>query len=189
MTRPQAELLLAMLWLENRHGKAVIQGNWGNLSAAVPVGQDSVVNYWRPPWYDAAEIELIADKQRRERMRRLHQQMLDGQEPAAFLAFATPEVGMQRWASRMRTRFAPLAAAAATGDAKRFAAAQVSSGYCPGCANIDYGSIRDVIRARGYFAHLPSGGGAGNPNRSGNGASMVLLAFIVGGALLWLNKA
>lgn len=150
--RETAELLLALLFLENDHGRAVIQHNWGNIS--VFAGPN--VDYWRPPWFDLAEVEARPDTDKKKaRYLKLHQQMLDHQAPSAFRAFPDDESGIVVWLANVKPSMYD---AAATGDPLEFAHAYWSSGYCPDQACKDSGptfrALQAEIRNAGYFAEL-----------------------------------
>lgn len=152
--RNRAELLLALVWLENANGKAIIQHNWGNL-ATKPNGGD----YWRPPWFDLAAVEALPDGGKKSRLLDLHQRMLNGAAPEAFRAFASHELGAAAWLRLLqKPGMSGVLAAASSGDAVAFAHAIFSSGYCPDpeCrdAGPSYDKLRDEIRARNYFGNL-----------------------------------
>lgn len=150
--RETAELLLALLFLENDHGRAVIQHNWGNIS--VFAGPN--VDYWRPPWFDLDDIEARPDEDpRKARYLALHQQMLDHKAPSAFRAFVDDQAGIVVWLANVKPS---MYAAASTGDPMAFANAYWSSGYCPDQACKDSGptfrKLQAEIRNAGYFAAL-----------------------------------
>lgn len=150
--RETAELLLALLFLENDHGRAVIQHNWGNIS--VFAGPN--VDYWRPPWFDLADIEARPDEDpRKARYLALHQQMLDHKAPSAFRAFGDDQAGIVVWLANVKPS---MYAAAATGDPMAFANAYWSSGYCPDQACKDSGptfrKLQAEIRNANYFGAL-----------------------------------
>lgn len=151
--RDRAELLLALAFLENANGAAIIQFDWGNLA----VKASDAVNYWRPPWFSLVDVEAMPEGAKKARLLDLHQRMLDGKAPAAFLALPSHAVGLQRWLGELARR-PSLLAAASTGDAQAFAAQIFATRYCtdPECrdAGPSYAKLRDEIRAAGYFAGL-----------------------------------
>lgn len=151
--RNRAELLLALAFLENANGSAIIQFNWGNVSTTA---RDSV-NYWRPPWFDLVEVEAMPDGPKKARLLDVHQRMLDNAAPSAFLALPSHDAGVQRWLGELQRRPNVLEAAT-SGDPVAFAHAIFSTRYCPDpeCrdAGPSYGKLRDEIRAAGYFAGL-----------------------------------
>ncbi len=189
LTRPQAELLLAMLFLENRKGAAVIQHNYGNLSTHA--GPD--VNYWRPPWFDAAKIATMpADKQ--AIYYPIHDKMLEGKEPSAFLAFPSHEAGLAAWVRRMQTKFSPISEAAKTGDANEFARQMAATSYCPGCGNHgpSYAKHRDAIHAAGYYANLggrpnvtTASSKKGGSDAGGFGLGLLVVAAVILAGVTW----
>lgn len=151
----RAELLLALVWLENANGSSLIQGNWGNL--ATKARED--VSFWRPPWFDLEKVEALADGAKKTRLLDLHDRMLRGQAPEAFRAFPDQDAGARAWLSLLRTPgMQQVLDAASSGDAVAFAHAIFASRYCPDpeCrdAGPSYARLRDQIRAAGYFATL-----------------------------------
>lgn len=161
--RETAELLLALLFLENDHGRAVIEHNWGNISAFAGPS----VDYYRPPWFDLEKVEAMPDNvagggfgaevtnDKKARYLRLHTQMLAGTVPSAFRAFRDDQSGIVSWLANVKPSMYD---AAATGDPKQFAFAYWRSGYCPdeACKNSapTYAALQAEIRRAGYFAKL-----------------------------------
>lgn len=177
-SRTEAEWLLALLWNENARGRAIIQHNWGNLATFPSRGGD----YWRPPWFDLAKIELM-DEPKRSKMLGLHRDMLAGKEPEAFRAWPDHETGAQQWLKQLR-RMPTILAAAKKNSAVAMQDAVYTSRYCVSkqCKTIapSYQSLRDEIRRLGLFAALPdlrSGGG---------GAGVLLLGGLLLGGAAWL---
>ena len=153
--RNRAELLLAMVWLENANGKSIIQHNWGNLATVASAGGD----YWRPPWFDLDQVQAMEDGPKKRRYLDLHQRMLDNAAPEAFRAFAGHELGARAWLRLLQQeRMRPILDAASSGDATRFAHAIFSTGYCPDpeckAAGPSYAALRDQIHAASYFDNL-----------------------------------
>lgn len=150
--RETAELLLALLFLENDHGRAVIQHNWGNIS--VFAGPN--VDYWRPPWFDLEEVQARPDSDpKKARYLFVHQQMLEHKAPSAFRAFLDDEAGIVVWLANVKPSMYD---AASTGDPMAFAHAYWASGYCRDQACKDSGptftKLQQEIRNAGYFAEL-----------------------------------
>ncbi len=151
--RDRAELLLALAFNENANGSAIIDFNWGNVS----VTPSDAVDYWRPPWFDLAGVEALEDGAKKARLLDVHQRMVDGKAPSAFLALPSHAAGLQRWLGELARRPSVLEAAS-SGDAEAFARQIFETRYCPDpeCrdAGPSYGKLRDEIRAAGYFAGL-----------------------------------
>ncbi len=151
--RDRAEMLLALAFLENANGSAIIDFNWGNVS----VTPSAAVNYWRPPWFDLAEVEAMPEGAKKARLLDVHQRMVDGKAPSAFLALSSHAAGLQRWLGELARRPTVLDAAS-SGDAEAFAHQIFATRYCtdPECrdAGPSYAKLRDEIRAAGYFAGL-----------------------------------
>lgn len=153
--RNRAELLLAMVWLENANGQSIIQHNWGNLSTVPSAGGD----FWRPPWFDLDQVQAMEDGAKKSRLLNVHQRMLDGKAPEAFRAFESHELGARAWLKLLQQeRMRPILDAASSGDATRFAHAIFSTGYCPDpeckAAGPSYAKLRDQINAASYFDNL-----------------------------------
>jgi hypothetical protein len=151
--RDRAELLLALAFNENANGAAIIQFNWGNVSVTPSPG----VNYWRPPWFDLEAVEALPEGAKKDRLLDVHDRMVDGKAPSAFLALPSHAAGLQRWLGELARRPTVLDAAS-SGDANAFAEQIFATRYCtdPECrdAGPSYGKLRDEIRAAGYFAGL-----------------------------------
>lgn len=184
-TRRAAALLLSLVWLENSRGAAFNNFNWGNLSTAAKPG----VDFWRPPWFDPAEIDAIEDPARRERMIRLHQEMVENRQPSAFLAFGSHLGGARTWINRLHEKFPSIVDAARTGDVNQFAQAYHSSGYCPspecepGNMTPSFAKLSDEIEGRGMFSALSAGGTNSRSDPAGRalliaGGSIGVAAFL-----------
>lgn len=149
--RETAELLLALVDIENAHGSAIIQFNWGNIST---FAKDSV-DYWRPPWFDLDKVNALPDGASKTHLLAVHQQMVDNKAPSAFLALPSHLDGARVFLSNVKPSMYD---AASTGDPMAFASAYFSSGYCPDQACKDSGptfaSLQKTIRAAGYFNSL-----------------------------------
>lgn len=150
--RETAELLTALVWIENTRGAAIMNHNWGNVSCSA----SAAVDYWRPPWFDLDAINARPDTDKNKaRYLSLHQQMLDHKEPSAFRAFDSDDAGIANWLVNVKPS---MYAAASTGDPMAFAAAYFGSGYCPdqACKNSGptFAKLQTEIRGKGYFAAL-----------------------------------
>ena len=150
--RERAELLTALVYLENANGAAIIDHNWGNISV---FASDSV-DYWRPPWFDLEAVQARPDSDpKKARYLQLNAQMQAHKAPSAFRAFDTDEEGIAFWLHAIPKQMLD---AASTGDPFAFAAAYFESGYCPDQACKESGPsfkrLQTQIRAKNYFAAL-----------------------------------
>lgn len=179
--RNRAELLLALLYLENDRGRAILNHNWGNVSTRARDG----IDYWRPPWFDIDAIDDADPK--KPRYVELHNGMLQGKVPEAFLSLVSHEVGADRWLSAVPKSMLD---AATSGDPFAFASAYFTSKYCPDAACRDSGpsfaKLQKEIRADGFFDSLPlasNAAGAGAGSGSGSSAAPTVAILSVGVAL------
>jgi hypothetical protein len=158
--RETAELLLALVDIENAHGNAIIQHNWGNISCFA----SDAVDYWRPPWFDLDKVNALPDGPNKTHLLAVHQQMVDHKAPSAFRALPDHDAGARVFLSNVKPS---MYAAASTGDPMAFANAYWSSGYCPDQACKDSGptfrSLQTAIRAKGYFSELEPSDAAAVP--------------------------
>jgi hypothetical protein len=149
--RETAELLLALIDIENAHGNSIIQFNWGNISTFV---KDSI-DYWRPPWFDLDAVNALPDGPNKSHLLFEHAEMAAHRAPVAFLAFNDHDTGARVFLSNVKPSMYD---AAATGDPMAFALAYWSSGYCPdeACKNSGptFQKLQASIRAAGYFNAL-----------------------------------
>jgi hypothetical protein len=115
----EAALLLALVWIETKHGDSVQNFSPGNITAGETYQGDA----WRPPWFELGESPT-------PRNRDLHEQMLQGKAPRAFRAFPSLEAGMRDFVQTLRTSFPEVLVAAkgADPDAFREALSQRYSG-------------------------------------------------------------
>lgn len=153
--RNRAELLLALIWIENRNGQSIIDYNWGNLSTVAGSG----VAFWRPPWFELDQVEAMPDGPNKARLLDLHARMVAGKAPSAFRVFDSHDAGARAWLQRLaKADMAPVLEAASSGDAVRFARAIFDTRYCPDpecrAAGASYARARDQVRAAGYFETL-----------------------------------
>lgn len=152
--RESAELLTALVYLENARGSAIIQHNWGNISCFASAS----VDFWRPPWFDLAAVQALPDTDKNKaRYIAQNASMKANKLPSAFRAFDTHAQGINVWLATVKPS---MYAAAASGDPEAFAHADWSSGYCPdlACKNSGptFAKLQAEIRAKGYFAGLAS---------------------------------
>lgn len=174
--RRRAELLLALLFIENAGGQAIIQHNWGNVSTRA----SDAVDYWRPPWFDVDAIDDADPK--KPHLVELHNRMLANKAPSAFLALPSHEVGAHRWLGAVP---ASMLDAASSGDPFAFANAYFTSRYCPDPECRDSGPsfkrLQAEIRDAGYFEHLPlSRSGAGASAAAGSSTAPAVAFLSVG---------
>lgn len=152
--RETAELLTALVWLENARGNAIIQYNWGNISC----NASAAIDFWRPPWFDLEAVNALPDTDKNKaRYLDLNARMKAHTVPNAFRAFGSHEQGIHFWLASVKPS---MYAAAATGDPFAFASAYFTSGYCPDQSCKDSGptfaKLQAEIRAKGYFNNLAS---------------------------------
>lgn len=149
--RETAELLLALIDLENAHGQSIIQFNWGNVSTFV---KDSV-DYWRPPWFDLDAVNALPDSANKTHLIFEHGEMIANRAPSAFLALPSHADGVRVFLANVKPSMYD---AASSGDPLAFANAYWSSGYCPdeACKNSGptFQKLQASIRAAGYFNSL-----------------------------------
>ncbi len=150
--RETAELLLALVDLENAHGRAIIQHNWGNISCFA----SDAIDYWRPPWFDLDSVNALDDSDpKKAHLLFEHGQMEAHKAPSAFRAFPDHVTGARVFLSNVKPTMYD---AAETGDPMAFAKAYFESGYCPEQACKDSGptfrSLQSSIRGAGYFSAL-----------------------------------
>jgi hypothetical protein len=180
-TRPEAAYLLAHVWLETRRGAAIIQNNWGNISARPGSG----VAYWRPPWFEVTEAST-------PRYVFLHQQMLAGKAPEAFRAYEHHGQGARAYLSLLRSRYPRIVRAAGAGNALAMAEAIQKDGYCPDCEVVP--TSRTLARlaldaaALPEFADLPAGRAVARSSSSSSvGAVAFGIVLGVGGVAIALH--
>lgn len=174
--RNRAELLLALLYIENAKGQAIIQHNWGNVSTRASAD----VDYWRPPWFDVDALDDADPK--KPHLVDLHNRMIAGKAPSAFLALPSHEVGAHRWLGAVPKS---MLAAASSGDPFAFASAYFTSRYCPDPECRDSGPsfkrLQAEIRSAKYFDSLPqSRGGAGASTVAGSSTAPAVAFLSVG---------
>lgn len=101
-------LLLALVWIETGRGKSVQNNNPGNLSASEHYDGDA----WRPPWFELTDASSPRDRE-------LHDQMLKGEAPSAFRAYASAIEGFRDFTDHLKSSFPEVVTAAKTGDAEQ----------------------------------------------------------------------
>jgi hypothetical protein len=154
MTQEAGQLLLAQIWLETARGKSLFNFNWGNITA----GPSWTNDYWRPPWFVKSEIDALPDGEKKDRLLRLHQQMLEGKAPQKFRAYPSAIVGLNDYVTRLQREFKQLIEAAKTGSPDAFADAIRSSGYNKDADPSTADSLRSLMKEferKGYFSNLP----------------------------------
>lgn len=122
--RETAALLLSLIWVESGGGD-LQNNNPGNLSAS----PNFPGRAWRPPWFEVSEDEPS------EKLKRLHQLMIEHKAPEAFRAYKSISEGFADFVRLLRRpEYAPLLAAGATGDVPTFRAElarRYSADYTP----------------------------------------------------------
>jgi hypothetical protein len=122
LDQEQAALLLSLIWVETGGG-GLNNHNPGNVTA----NDRWPGRAWRPPWFAITEESS-------DRMKRLHQLMLQGKAPKAFRAFTSAKEGFEDFAKVLRRDFPALLTAASTGDVRTFReqlARKYSADYTP----------------------------------------------------------
>lgn len=122
--------------------------NWGNVTA----GRSWPGDAWRPSWF-----ELTPESSERDQA--LHELMLQNRAPSSFRAYPSHDAGSRDYIRVVNRGFAPMVAAANTGDPEVFAAAVRSTRYCPDCGASFGRSMRVLqtqIRHAGWLSSLPS---------------------------------
>ena len=124
ITSIQRANLAALLALETDRGRAIQNGNVGNLSA----GAAYAGPVWRPPWFEI-------DESSNPKLRALHERMLAGTAPSAFRSYDSVEQGAADFARLLLTPgYTHLLDAAAGTDADAFRRA-LAERYSPDYAN------------------------------------------------------
>lgn len=151
-------LLLAQLAFETGQGQACDNRNIGNITTSDKTGRD----FFRPVWFtvDGDPEPGSPWATNRARLLALHEAMLKGQAPRAFVSYPTFAAGFGDYVRELRVQFPTIINAAHSGDADATAAAIKSSHYTPDApptlgATLD--SLRKQFLARGFFDSLPKG--------------------------------
>lgn len=172
--RELALLMLALIAEENANGKAIIQGNIGNLAAggyANGVEHISYGNFWRPEWFAQADVDKITDPVRKKLYQDLHADMLAGRNavPSAFRAYPGGlKDGLSGFLDLLfKPLYHPLLVAAATGNPLAFAMEikrhYNADGAPPGPLANTLGSLAASFEQKGLFSSLPKGVGISVP--------------------------
>lgn len=164
----QRAMLLAQIALENDRGRAIYNQNVGNLT--VSKAQESAKDFYRPFWY-------VVDEQSADRLKRLHELMLEGKAPSAFAAFPSLAEGMRVYTSWIRSKFPSLLSATTP---EQFVSAWRSSGYTP-----DLNVTATLPNFTKFFVEL---GGSLTPERARSGVGSLLLIGGAAAALLLLGR-
>jgi len=140
-------LLLAQLAFETGQGQACDNRNVGNITTGERTSRD----FFRPAWFEVTEASS-------PKLRALHDAMLKGQAPRAFVSYPSFAAAFGDYVRELRVQFPTIINAAHTGDADATAAAIKSSNYTPDApptlgATLD--SLRRQFLAKGFFASLP----------------------------------
>jgi hypothetical protein len=143
--------------IETARGRAVKNGNLGNISA----GESFPGPVWRPPWF-----ELTPESTERDRT--LHAAMLAGRAPRAFRAYGSVQEGARDFARfLLKPAYAPLMRAASSADVDAFRLA-IASLY-----SSDYKNTAGTRTLEQLRAEL--GGGAA---AQGAGGALALVALL-----------
>jgi hypothetical protein len=154
LTQEAGRLLLAHVWLETARGKSMFNNNWGNITA----GPSWLGDFWRPPWFNKAEVDALPDGERKTRMLALHQAMVEGRAPQKFRAYSTMKQGLDDYVARLNREFKGLVEALKTGRPEDFADAIRSTGYNKDADPSTADSLRSLMREfekKGYFSQFP----------------------------------
>jgi hypothetical protein len=140
--------LAALVALETDRGRAVQNGNLGNITARA----DHPGMVWRPPWFELTPTSSPRDVS-------LHSSMLAGRAPSAFRAYASVQDGALDFARFLLSpRYAHLLAAADSTDVDAFRVALTraySSDYSNPAATR---SLAQLVTELGGTSSTSSGG-------------------------------
>ncbi|HEX7235475.1 MAG TPA: hypothetical protein VF405_00860 [Gammaproteobacteria bacterium] len=165
LTPAQKLNLAALVAIETNRGKAIQNGNVGNISA----GASYKGHVWRPPWFEVNESSP-------PRMLALNRKMLDGKAPSAFRAYESVQVGALDFARLLLSApYAALLSAADGNDVDAFRrelARRYSSDYS------DAASTRTLEQLRAEL------GGAAQ----GAGGAFALVVVLLSAAWIWGSK-
>lgn len=96
-TREVMELTLAQVWLQSGQGNGAFNHNIGQVAPT-----EDTQPFFRPPWYDREEVELLLDeseldKKRKEVLLTLNDRMVAGQAPQRLRDFSTQLEGLDAY--------------------------------------------------------------------------------------------
>jgi len=178
VTRDLATFLLAQIWIETNQGHSLIQNNWGNISAS-----ESYPTFWRPPWFDQAEIDKEPNPDKKARYQELHLCMQTGRgsdgkpcgAPRAFRAYPDLLTGLKDYVAQLGHHFPSVLTAAASGNPSEMAHAIKDSRYCPDCdpakSTPTLASFAQDFGAKELFALLPKVLVGGEPSQGSSPSS------------------
>lgn len=172
-------LLLAQVAVENARGGSVYNYNLGNLSGYDGRAYDVALAPWATP-----ELIAAAPESQRARYEQLRQRMLKNQVPKYFRAYGSAGAGADAYVRFVRSPgYAPMVSAAESDDPRGFAAAVVSTGYCPdkecGDPNV-YHALANELADMGLVEYQ----GTGRVPQHVTGLG-VALALVVAVAVWW----
>lgn len=137
-------LLTAQILAETANGASVKNNSPANISASKSWPGDA----WRPPWFEV-------NAESGPRMLLLHEQMLRGQAPSAFRAFASWSQGMRDYVGTLQRQFPTILAARTP---RELAHAIFDSGYTrdhtPEATEPTFTALVDRVRKSGVFDDL-----------------------------------
>lgn len=120
---PSANLLafmMAQTAMETSQWKSIQNFNVGNIT----IGENADEFAWRPPWFEPPFKNAREEK--------LHEEMLQGRAPKAFIAYGNLQLGANGYVNRLFHRFPEIIVAAEKGDARKVGLA-INQKYCPNC--------------------------------------------------------
>jgi hypothetical protein len=149
-------LLLAQIAFETGSGRSCDNRNIGNITTSDKTRRD----FFRPIWFtvDGDPDPGSPWATNRAKLLALHEAMLKGQAPRAFVSYKSFFDGFDDYVRELRVQFPTIIDAARTGDAQATADAIKSSHYTPDApptlgATLD--SLRKRFLAEGLFSSLP----------------------------------
>jgi len=135
--------MMAQTALETGRWQSLKNFNLGNITAA----EVSDATAWRPPWF--------APPFATERDAELHEKMLRGAAPRAFMSYPNLESGAFDYVRRLHTQFPEIVTAMETGDARKVATA-INHNYCRGCFEVEHTrSLRSLAEEFGARGRAP----------------------------------
>jgi hypothetical protein len=144
--RDMAALLLAQIGFETGFTHCD-NNNPGNISSSDHTGR----TFFRPAWFTVDDSSSV-------KLHQLHDAMLRGEAPRAFVAYNTLADGFDDYARELVQQSPEILTAARTGDARATADAIKRSHYTPDAPRTlpqTLDSLRKQFLARGFFADLP----------------------------------
>jgi hypothetical protein len=164
ITPTQRANLGALVALETSRGRAIFNGNVGNISA----GQSYAGPVWRPPWFEVTDASSARELA-------LNQAMREGRAPSAFRAYDSVQQGVLDFARLLLGQaYAPLLRAANGNDVDAFRR-ELAARYSPDYSNT--AATRNLEKLRAELGGAPPG--------AGGAAGLVLL---LGAAWWWGSK-